>query len=111
MTTSLTQGVSSAEKLLEAYPEMMKLRTHRTKQILKVGALITTGILVVIPAAFGAYPGDEQNKIPSSISDFTLKGTLPNSDANEFAPLYSAANCMFCHGDYGTSQFQGHLRL
>ena len=79
----------------------MNHRHTRTRRILTATALVTTGILLAIPAAFATNPGDEQNQIQSSISDFTLKGTLPNSNGNEFAPLYSAANCMFCHGDYG----------
>ena len=45
-------------------------------------------------------PPGSQNQLNTTLEDYQLLGTQPNSDTLEMASFYGHQNCLFCHGDY-----------
>ena len=67
-------------------------------RLLVMGALASVALL--IPAGFAMGPPGGQDQLNTSLEDFQLLGTQPNSDTLEMTPFWSHQNCIFCHGDY-----------
>jgi len=45
-------------------------------------------------------PPGGQEQLPTTLDDFRLKGTQPNSNDEELEVFYAHFPCMSCHGDY-----------
>ena len=74
------------------------LHAYGGPRLLTVAGILSVSAL--ISAGFAMDPPGGQDQLNTSLEDFQLLGTQPDSDSYEFTPFYSHQNCMFCHGDY-----------
>ncbi|MFM7134550.1 MAG: hypothetical protein ACKO0W_09570 [Planctomycetota bacterium] len=79
-------------------------RSHRRAGLATRGALALVGAVVLVAGvstvlARGGSGGQVQ--VPTTAADFFMPGTQPNPDVEQFDPIIGAANCTYCHSDYG----------
>lgn len=83
----------------------MSCPTTRRRSRVRIAGLAfataATTLVAIVGVGNASGPeGPSQTQIPTTLDDFFLPGTQPNTDPKQFAPIVSSTSCGFCHGDY-----------